>query len=53
MSPCLILFVKMKKYWIMGKYLLLVEAGDSTFEEPDNQQVGEEVPKPDGCACLL
>jgi hypothetical protein len=30
----------------------LVEAADSTFEEPDNQKVGEAVPTPYGCACL-
>jgi hypothetical protein len=28
-------------------------AAESTFEEPENQQVVEAVPIPDGCACLL
>jgi hypothetical protein len=42
----------MKKDWIMEKYPLLVEAADSTLEEPGNQQVGEAVPTPYGCACL-
>jgi hypothetical protein len=32
---------KYEKDWIMEKY------------EPDNQQVGEAVPTPDGCTCLL
>jgi hypothetical protein len=35
---------KYEKDWIMEKYPLLVEAAYSTFEEPDNQQVGEAVP---------
>jgi hypothetical protein len=44
---------KYEKDWIMEKYPLLVEAADSTLEEPDNQQVGEAVPTPYGCICLL
>jgi hypothetical protein len=44
---------KYEKDWIMEKYSLLVKTADSTFEEPDNQQVGEVVPTPDGCACML
>jgi hypothetical protein len=49
----IILPANMKKDWIMEKFPLLVKAADSTFEEPDNQQVVEAVPTPDGCACLL
>jgi hypothetical protein len=37
----------------MENYPILVEAADSTFEEPANEQVGDAVPAPDGCACLL
>jgi hypothetical protein len=44
---------KYEKYWIIGNYPLSVEAADYTFEEPKNQQLGEAVPTPDGCACLL
>jgi hypothetical protein len=44
---------KYKKDWIMGNYPLLVEAANSMFEEPENQQVGEAVRTPDGCACSL
>jgi hypothetical protein len=44
---------KYEKYWIMEKYPLLVKAADSTFEEPADQQVGEAVTTPYGCACLL
>jgi hypothetical protein len=44
---------KYEKDWIMGNYLILVEAAESKFEEPDNQQVGEAVPTPYGFACLL
>jgi hypothetical protein len=37
----------------MENYPLLVKAADSVFKEPDNQPLGESVPTPYGCACLL